>query len=173
MKRLIIILGLVCCTMGIWAQKATYSISASKTARDVVSGGEKGMCCVADFTVRNYTGGVRMCAELQYKTGNGKWAAVKLAHSSNLAYAVYDCGSGTVWAQGKQVNVSRGYNSFSGYRMFLPYNAITHPAGRVEYRWRIFVFEDDDIMSGDYLYAAQGGYYDYSYFSLNWPQSNR
>jgi hypothetical protein len=174
MKRLLILLSLIVCALGLWAQRVTYSVSSRNTDTNAFQDGERGVCCVTDFAVHNFSGGARMCAELQYKTAKGTWAAVRLAHSSNLNYAVYSAGNGTVWAQGRLLNITRGRNSFSGYKMFLPNNAITHPAGRVDYRWRIFVFEDgDDILEGDYIYNSKGGYYEYCYFSMNWSNTNR
>lgn len=170
-KTLYIFLLLFGVTMSLQAESPSFEIKyvtfdlENQTFNDM-----NGMVFFLDMYLNHYEGKrARVKSCLEYKDSEGKWKPVKFTNKVN---SKYENSKGNVRAVGKKyLAPSHDMAYFKGHEVFLPYNAITHPKGEVDYRIGFFV-EDRDEPS-KFIKNINDSYYHYFKFSLVWPSSNK
>ena len=129
-----------------------------------------GLCFNLSAVIDNYQGKeVLACGKLCYKNSNGEWKDVPFSKDASYDYV---CVGDAVMAKAKTtLSCCCQNSSTSKYEVFLPYNAITHPSGNVDYKIIFWLRDAKD--AGKFIPNKKGGYYHEYTFSLNWPQEKK
>lgn len=168
MKKLFLILAAVCLTASVWAEEPSCEFVYVGHELNVTL---KNMHCMrfnVTTYVYNFQGETAYCwGELYYKDITGEWMGVAFCPQANKEYCKATIGLPgfiTIAKSAQHRYTNEGYNT---YYVCLPYDAISHPAGHVDYKISLYV---EDVNSKKILKNKKGGYCHDYFFSLNWPE---
>ena len=152
-----------------FAANPAYSITSVSLRVEDKFNDMDGLCFDLNVEIDDYKGKeTQILGELCSKDVNGKWVPVPTTEEVSRTYV---CNENTAMAKAKK-NFSCTYTSsaFSNYQVFLPYNAITHPSGAVDYKIRFWMRDAKE--DGVFILNKNGSFFHEYYFSLTWPSED-
>ena len=168
MKKIVTVFYLLIAGM-MFAQNPTFDIQnvtheLGKT-RDNMSGMEFYVTANINDYKYNY---IKFAGLLQYKDDNGKWVDVPFTGNTPRNYST---NSGQTCATTDYEFYCGSDIANTSQTFFLPYSAITHPSGTVNYRIGFYAY--DTRNRGNFLKSKNSGLYHHYYeFGLVWPSQS-
>ena len=172
MKRLFFILASVMMTASVWAGEASYKVVSVSPAYDAKVNGMSGIRFRILANIYDCQGKEVYCeGSLYYKDSSGEWPGVPYCPNGNNDYARVDLRSESGFVpRGKSLSSYTCESEASShvFEVFIPYNAITHPAGHVDYQLELTFREakDNKLIKNkekrEFVYPHP--------FALDWPE---
>lgn len=172
MKRLFFILASVMMTASVWAGEASYKVVSVRPAYDAKVNGMSGIRFRILANIYDCQGKEVYCeGSLYYKDSSGEWPGVPYCPNGNNDYARVDLRSESGFVpRGKSLSSYTCESEASShvFEVFIPYNAITHPAGHVDYQLELTFREakDNKLIKNkekrEFVYPHP--------FALEWPK---
>lgn len=167
MKRLVFILAACLVTASVWAEEPCYEIKA-QISYDLTAKADNLEGILFDIpavVLHNRGKNVRWGGTLFYKSNNGEWVGVPFSKQTSYDY---NCTDDVTIGKSTQKYYCSGDVAYNHYLVFLPYHAITHPRGRVDYKLTLWV--TDGEKTNTFLKNKKGGFYQDFFFALDWPE---
>ena len=167
MKRLFFILAACLVTASVWAEEPCYEIKA-QISYDLTAKADNLEGILFDIpavVLHNRGKNVRWGGTLFYKSNNGEWVGVPFSKQTSYDY---NCTDDVTIGKSTQKYYCSGDVAYNHYSVFLPYHAITHPRGRVDYKLTLWV--TDGEKTNTFLKNKKGGFYHDFFFALDWPE---
>lgn len=170
MKRLFYLLLAAMMAANVMARNASFEIKSITHEVNVTHNKVSGLRFNVTVVINDYQYETVHCwGALYYKDNTGEWIGVPFYNQADRTYCTEDLSSSSGYITiGKSLSYHCGNESNTAqFKVFVPHNAITHPAGHVDYKISLRV--QNDHYKQFVPNKSGGNTYDY-YFGLNWPQ---